>query len=154
MKALVVISLGLLATLSSASIRSDIEGQYKRWATAAKTNDVDTILSILTPSYTLRTYTGKVISYADYRASLEKRKRTNQPSDAYETSIHALTITVSSAEVISDETSSKESQDPVTGKKLRIIHIHRYRDLWLKAGATWRLNSTETQQESTKVVPL
>lgn len=134
-----------------ASVRSDIERQYKRWAKAALTNDVDTILEVLSPEYTLRTYAGQTILRKDYEASLRKRKAANQPSSAYETKIVSLEVKGETAMVISDETSEKDSVDPITNKKVKLIHLHRYLDTWVKMGRAWRLRSTYTQTESTKL---
>ncbi|AIE85376.1 nuclear transport factor 2 family protein [Fimbriimonas ginsengisoli] len=135
------------------SVRSNIDSQYKKWAKAAVQNDVDTILDILAPDYTLHTYTGKVIARKDYEASLRKRKESKQPTTAYETKIASVSVQGDTAKVISDETSAKATIDPITGKNLKMIHIHRYLDTWIRQAGKWRLQSTVTQVETTKVVP-
>ena len=141
----------MLACYGTASVRSDIQRQYHRWAKAALSNDVDTILSILAPDYTLHTYTGTTIARSDYEASLRKRKAANKPATAYKTKINSVKVDGSTASVISDETSEAVSLDPVTNKQVKLIHIHRYLDTWVRSGNIWRLRTTITQIESTTV---
>jgi hypothetical protein len=117
-------------------------------------NDVDTILSILSPDYTLHTYTGTTIVRKDYEASLRKRKASNKPATIYQTKIAKVSVEGEKALVISDETSAVVSLDPVTSRKVKLIHIHRYLDTWIRLSAKWRLQSTVTQVESTTVVRL
>jgi len=150
---LVLISgmIGLVCPLQ-ASVKDDIDHQYKRWGRAALVNDVETILSVLAPDYTLHTYTGTVITRKDYEASLRKRKASNKPATVYVTKMFSLAVEGATAKVISDETSENPSVDPITNKKLRLIHIHRYQDTWIKSNGAWRLQTTITQVESTKVV--
>ena len=65
-----------------------------------------------------------------------------------------MTVHGKVASVISNETSVNLSVDPVTNKKLKLVHLHRYLDTWIKSGGVWRLQKTLTQIESTKVVPV
>jgi ketosteroid isomerase-like protein len=152
-KSLVLLVALTAASITPASVRNDIDRQYHRWAKAAPANDVETILSILAPDYTLRTFTGKTITRPEYEASLWKRKAANKPSAAYVTKIASVSPKGDTTEVISDETSETPSTDPITNKRLRLIHIHRYLDTWVRIDSVWRLRSTVTQVESTKVVP-
>ncbi len=140
-------------TLVQANVSSDIDHQYKRWGRATLSNDVDTICSILAPDYTLHTYTGVTIGRKDYETSLRKRKASGKPATAYVTKIAKVTVEGKKALVISDETSATVSKDPITNRNVKLIHIHRYLDTWIRAG-TWRLQSTVTQVESTTVVKL
>jgi len=149
----VVVLTAILGSGACASVRSDIQRQYTRWARAALSNDVDAILSILAPDYSLHTYTGTTINRTDYEASLRKRKAANKPATAYETKINNVTVEGSTALVISDETSEAVSLDPVTNKKVKLIHIHRYLDTWIRSGKGWRLRTTITKVESTTVAP-
>ena len=150
-----IIAASVCATAMSApSVRSRIDKQYKRWATAALTNDVETILSILAPDYTLKTYTGTVITHDKYEASLRKRRADKKPSAAYVTKMAGIQVAGTQAQVISDETSDTFSADPISNQKLKLIHIHRYLDTWTRIGHDWRLRSTVTQMEKTTVVPL
>jgi len=146
--------LALAMTLAHASPRAEIDRQYKLWGRAALVNDVETILAVLAPDYTLHTYTGTVISRKDYEASLRKRKAENKPATVYETSMAGITVVGDTAKVISDETSKNFSQDPITNKRLKLIHIHRYLDTWIRIHEIWRLRSTITQVEFTKVVQI
>jgi len=114
-------------------------------------NDVETILSILAPDYTLHTYTGTTIKRADYETSLRKRKAAKKPATAYETKIASVQVTGATASVVSDETSKTASLDPITNKRVKLIHIHRYLDTWVRSGRVWRLQKTVTTLESTKV---
>lgn len=154
-QSLLVITAYLLAAgtsaSASASVRGDIEKQYQRWSKAALANDVETILDVLAPDYTLKTYTGQVILRKDYEVSLRKRKAANKPATVYETKIASLSVEKDVASVISDETSVADSVDPITNKKVKLVHIHRYLDTWVKLGKVWRLRSTVTQVEETKI---
>jgi hypothetical protein len=152
--AMLVLIGAVLVSVGQASARTDIQRQYKRWARAAVSNDVDTILSILAPDYALHTYTGTTIKRADYEASLRKRKAANKPATAYQTKINSVQVEGPTALVVSDETSEAVSLDPVTNKKVRLIHIHRYLDTWIKSGKLWRLRTTITKVESTTVAPV
>jgi hypothetical protein len=152
----------ILTTLISAFVvlqpaetaRVQIERQYKRWAKAARTNDVETILAILTPDYTLKPYTGDVIPLKKYEASLRQRKKENKPVDAYDTKILSLTLTGKTAQVTSGEISRKATVDPITKSRVSIVHIHRYLDTWVLMAGKWRLRSTVTTKEITKTEKL
>ena len=139
---------------SDTDVRRTIQNQYKRWSRAALTNDVESILTILAPNYTLHTYSGKVIDHKTYESSLRERKKQNKPASVYDTHIERMSIHGDNAIVVSNETSSNTSVDPITNKKLRLMHIHKYSDSWVKIRGEWRLQKTITQAESTKVVPL
>ena len=145
--------IGAAASAAHGSVRTDIQRQYARWAKAAISNDVDTILSILAPDYELHTYTGTVIKRTDYEASLRKRKAANKPATAYKTRIASVKVEGGTACVVSDEASEAVSVDPVTGKRVKLIHIHRYLDTWIRSGPVWRLRTTVTTVESTTVAP-
>lgn len=139
------------AAVTLPTAQSQIESQYRRAAKATLTNDVDTLLSILTPDYVLLTYTGTLLDRKTYEASLRKRHSENQHPDTYKTRIVTIHALQKFAKVISEETSSKVSRDPLTDRNLRVIQIHRYVDTWIKVGQTWQLKATATLEESTKV---
>ena len=148
----VTITLLCFASVSVyASVQTEIQMQYDRWSKAALVNDVDTILEVLAPDYTLKTYTGQVILRKNYEVSLRKRKAANKPATVYTTKMASCMVDNVTASVISDETSVVETSDPITNKKVKLLHIHRYLDTWVKLGKTWRLRSTVTQVETTKV---
>ncbi len=144
----------MLSAAAMCSVRSDIDRQYHRWAKAALDNDVETVLAILAPDYSLRTFTGKMIDRKAYETSLRKRRESKQAATVYQTKLASVDVHGATATVISDETSDKISLDPVTNKKLKMIHIHRYLDTWIRSGRIWKLRQTITQLESTKVVPI
>ena len=141
-------------SLANASVKDDIDRQYKRWGRAALVNDVDTVLAILAPDYVLHTFTGTAIARKDYEVSLRKRKAANKPATVYETSMADISVTGDTALVTSDETSNNISVDPITNKKVKLVHIHRYHDTWIRIRGVWRLQTTITTVESTKVVPI
>ncbi len=146
--------LTLLATLSfggGRSIRATIEGQYKRWVAASLHNDVDGVLAILTPDYTLTTFDGKVIPLSKYEVSLRKRKASGQKPASYQTSIQSLSVAGPVATVISNEISTNTALDPITNKTQRLEHMHQYRDIWVRTQGTWRLSQTVTLLEKTTV---
>ncbi len=136
---------------SNRSVRRQIERQYQNWATAALTNDVDGVLSILAPSYTLTTFDGKVIPLEKYEVSLRKRKASGQKPDGYKTSIESLDVKGDGAVVISLETSIKDTPDPITNKIQKLVHVHQYRDTWSHESGSWKLVSTVTLVEKTSV---
>lgn len=140
-----------LASAHGGSARSAIEAQYKRWARAALNNDVEGVLAILAPGYALRAFDGTVIERKAYEASLRKRKAEGQKPAAYTTSIETLTVSGNGATVLSLETSVKATADPITNKVQKLVHIHRYRDVWIRASGRWRLASTVTLLEKTTI---
>jgi hypothetical protein len=132
-------------------IRSSISHQYKIWVSAALSNDVDGVLSILAPGYTLKTFDGTVIPLKKYEVSLRKRRASGKKPNAYTTSIQSLTELGTSAKVISLETSITDTPDPITNKIQKLIHIHQYQDSWVKLNGTWKLLSTVTLVEKTTI---
>jgi len=155
---LLAVAVGMLLLLPAfgqrQSTKDAIQRQYKRWSQAALVNDVDTILSILREDYTLHPFTGAAIPRKDYEVSLRKRKAASKPATVYETSIADITVTGNTALVTSDETSNNISVDPITNKKMKLVHVHRYKDTWVRSQGTWRLQTTITTVETTKVVPI
>lgn len=147
MKRFVILGLALPLTLGVclADVRSEIEGQYKKWAKAAMANDVDSVLTILAPDYVLVTYTGDKIQYEAYVASLRKRKADKLPAQKYTTKLIKLTPMDGEVEVTSEETS-------LTLKPKPLKHIHRYRDTWIKSASGWLLRRTFTESERNEPV--
>ena len=144
----------VLSNTAFATVKDDIDRQYKRWGRAALVNDVDTILAILAPEYVLHTYSGKAITHREYEASLRQRKAANKPATVYETSMADITVSSDTALVTSDETSNNVSVDPITNKKVKLVHVHRYKDTWVRIRGVWRLRNTLTTVETTTVVPI
>jgi len=139
--------------LCAASVRSAIERQYQRGVKATLSNDVDTVLAILTPDYTIKTYTGQVIQFKVYASGLKKKKASGQKPSAYTTKIKDLKVNGSTATVISLETTVTTAVDPITNEKKKLLHTHQYLDTWVKMASVWRLKSTVTQTETTTVEP-
>jgi hypothetical protein len=145
-----VLSVVLVAgSHARASVRTALERQYQAWARAAVTNDVDRILGILAPEYTLKTFAGKVITYDNYKKSLLARKAAGKPSTAYTTRICDLSVAGHAATVRSEEISISLAQDPILLKNVKIVHTHQYIDRWREQGRVWRLCSTVTTLEKT-----
>ena len=133
------------------STRTQIDGQYKRWVAASLRLDVDGVLAILAPDYSLQTFDGKLIPRQMYEKSLRARKAKGQRPASYKTSIESLSQTGDTASVISLETSITDTPDPVTQKVQKVIHIHQYRDTWNHLEGAWKLSSTVTLLEKTTV---
>ncbi len=132
-------------------VRPQIERQYKSWASATITNNVDQVLAILTPDYTLQTFTGKVITRKMYEQSLRKRKAENKPASAYTTRMKSIKVAGSTANVVSEELSKSPAVDPITNEHQVLVHIHEYNDTWVRIAGVWRLRSTVTKLEKTTV---
>jgi hypothetical protein len=154
--AILLLFVTLTATQSLAtgrSVRSLIDQQYKRWVSASLSNDVDSVLAILTPDYTLQTFDGKVIPLEKYEVSLRKRKESGTKPNSYSTSIESLTVSGPVATVISNEVSVNSAPDPITNQMRKLQHIHQYRDTWVRNQGMWKLSKTVTLLEKTTVAP-
>ena len=138
-----------MSSVAHTVVRKALERQYQSWAHAAVTNDVDRILAILAPEYTLKTFAGKVITYDNYKKSLLARKAAGKPSTAYTTRICDLTVAPHAATVRSEEISISLAKDPILLKDVKIVHTHQYIDRWREQGRVWRLCSTVTTLEKT-----
>jgi hypothetical protein len=148
---MVVICVMGCAVLAGASVKSDIEQQYKAWVRSSLKLDVDGVLAVLTPEYTLKTFDGKVIPLKNYEVSLRQRKAKGIKPANYTTEIKSLEEAGDEAKVISLETSITDTPDPITNKVQKVIHIHEYLDTWKRMGRKWRLASTVTQVERTTI---
>ena len=140
-----------LAHADDRMVRPQIERQYKSWATATLTNNVDRVLAILAPDYTLQTFTGKVITRKMYEQSLRKRKAENKPASAYTTRMKSINVVGATATVVSEELSKSPAVDPITNERQILVHIHEYNDTWVRIAGVWRLRSTVTKLEKTTV---
>lgn len=131
--------------------RAEIQRQYARWSVAARRNDVATIMKIISPDYTLTTASGTVITRKAYQLSLERRKLKASKVPVYTTHLAQLTEFEGKLIAISNEVNQSTITDPITNKRITLIHTHRYRDTWRKIATQWRLASTVTELESTTV---
>lgn len=114
--------------------RAAIQKQYDKYAKAYVSNDVKTMLAILSPKYTLKDDEGKVLSFKDYKAQLLARQKAGRKSSAYVVRIDSLRIRGGQAIVMTSEI----SQEGATK------NVHRYRDVWRKIGKVWKLETTST----------
>ena len=128
--------------------RKQIQAQYDRWSTAYMARDIDTLLSILSPDYTLTSVDNDVLSYGGYKAYLELKRKSPQDNTEYRTHILKLILKKAHAVVTSEETMTTSTPGP-SGKKLVSVHKHVYLDTWTYQGRVWHLQSTATQREST-----
>lgn len=131
MRALISLSIiGIVTSLARADTKSEIHAQYSRFAKAYVKNDVKVMLEILSPDYLLIDIAKKEISYASYKAQLEKRKEEGATSKAYSVKILSLKqtgneVAVETMEVTTSNTGSKVS--------------HYYQDQWRKCDKSWLL---------------
>jgi len=139
------------AHADDAKVRLQIDRQYKVWSSAAMNNNVEQVLSILSPDYTLQTYTGTIIPRKSYEQSLRKRKAENKPAAVYTTRMKSIKVSGSTALVVSEELSKSPTIDPITNVNQILVHIHEYNDTWVRIAGKWRLRSTVTKLEKTTV---
>jgi len=140
------------ASTPRADARTEIQKQYDRWSIAYTANDVTTLLDILSPGYTLTNFEKETMDYKTYVAYLNLRK--NGPKDVtrYKTLIKKLSLKGQVAEVDAIETMRTTKPEPNTGRTLLSIHSHEYIDHWKRTAKGWRLLSTTTILESTKIL--
>jgi len=129
-----------------------IQAQYYRWSKAYMTNDIDTLLDILAPEYTLTNVNKDVMTYPTYKAYLRLRKNGPKDTTRYSTEIRKLTVKGSNADVDSIETMLTVRPDK-SGQVLESTHRHEYQDRWrfYEFENKWRLVSTVTVKETTTV---
>ncbi|HVT14246.1 MAG TPA: nuclear transport factor 2 family protein [Fimbriimonadaceae bacterium] len=137
----------LTLALQTADTRKAIQDRYDAWSKAYMANDVGTLLSILTPDYTLTTSDGTLIKRSEYEAMLRLRKSANSDTKKYLTRILRIKVSGETAEVESRETMTGTVQDAATGKTLALIHEHDYSDTWTHASGAWLLRKTVTLKE-------
>lgn len=146
------VRLGVMILVSGSHAATDtqkqIQAQYNRWSRAYMSHDVDTLLDILSPDYTLTSVDKDVMSYATYKAYLELKRKTPKDATEYKTRILKLVQSGERAVVTSEEAMTTAGTDP-SGKKVVSVHKHVYSDTWVHEATTWRLLSTVTQREST-----
>jgi len=113
-------------------------------------NDVDTLLSILSPDYVLTNVQKEATSYKVYKAYLELRRKAPKETTVYKTRIKSLTLHGSLADVDSLEDMTTAKPKPGSRTLLKSVHTHEYLDVWKFDGKTWLLQSTKTVRESTR----
>jgi len=145
----------LLTTLSPTQVKKQIQAQYDRWSKAYMAQDVDTLVGILAPDYSLTSSDGKVSTHDGYVAYLRLKKRTGYKDPfTTQTTIVGLQMSGAQAKVDAQEIMTSQVTDPTTQKPETCIHSHYYLDIWQRFGSVWRLKSTKTLRESTTYKPL
>lgn len=127
--------------------RRGIQKQYNAWSKAYMAHDVDTLLSILSPKYTLKTAQGTLINYPEYAVMLKLRKQKHSDTTLYQTAILRITLRDGVAAIWSRETTTDPGLNQKTGKKEPVSYQHDYIDLWTYTANKWLLKGTVTQRE-------
>jgi len=127
--------------------RRSIQQQYNSWSKAYMAHDVDTLLGILAPTYTLKTAQGKFINYPEYAVMLKLRKLKHSDTTRYTTEILRITLKDGVAAIFSRETTTDPGLNQKTGKSEPVSYQHDYIDLWIYKAGKWQLRSTVTQRE-------
>ena len=130
-----------------------IQTQYNRWSAAYAKNDTATLLRILAPDFTLKTSKGTVLNRSTYKAILLKRASTPQEPVAYKTQIKRLLVSRYAATAYTVETVRENKATGGAVRTAETIHIHQYRDKWVKRDSQWLLQFSETLAESQVVSP-
>ncbi len=127
--------------------RTAIQRQYNRWSKAYMAHDVETLLSILAPGYTLKTAQGTQIKRSEYGVMLKMRKQKRSDTTHYTTEILRITLRDGVAAIFSREHTTDPGVDQKTGKPTTVSYQHDYIDLWVYANGRWLLKGTVTQRE-------
>ena len=148
---LAVMGLGLYAggvvRAEKSDSRKEIALQYQRWSKAYVKNDLSVLLGMLSPDFTLKTETGKVLSRQKYEAILHKRKPKTPQQLKYTLVIEKFSVKGTVATVFSKET-QEETDENVNPETLPSeTHVHIYLDRWVKIGKIWKMQYSETLKE-------
>ncbi len=135
------------ATITESQARKAIQREYNRWSKAYMAHDVPTLLSILEPSYTLKTAQHKLITYPEYEVMLKLRKQKHSDTTRYSTEILRITLKNGVAAIFSRETTTDPGVNQTTGKTEPVSYQHDYIDVWVNRAGRWRLKNTVTQLE-------
>lgn len=140
-----------LPNLPTSQIQAGIQAQYNAWSAAYMKNEVETLLGMLSPEYTLTTADNRVIERPEYEATLNLRRRANSDTSSYSTQILKLTLDRDAVQVISRETSVSHVKNEKSGVVETVNHMHDYLDRWIYLEGKWLLSSTVTQRELTQI---
>ncbi|HWA84495.1 MAG TPA: nuclear transport factor 2 family protein, partial [Fimbriimonadaceae bacterium] len=138
---------------SEAEVKKQIQAQYNVWSAAYMKNDVDTLLSILTPDYSIKASNGNLITHSEYEVILNQRKKKGYDATHYSTAILRVTLHGDIAAVWSRETSTIHGKSPQTGKIADTQYQHDYVDVWDFVNGKWLLKSTATLHETAQIKP-
>lgn len=132
-------------------VQKAIQSRYDAWSKAYMANDVDALLSILSPDYLLKTSDGTEIKHSEYEAMLRLRKASNKDTKKYSTKILKLKLSGDTAEVSARESMTSQERSGLVGQLQTIVHEHDYLDSWVLRDGSWLLRRTETVKERTRV---
>jgi hypothetical protein len=138
---------------TEAQARKAIQRQYDAWSKAYMGHDLDTLLSILAPGYTLKTAQGTLIKRNEYEVMLKMRKQKHSDTTLYKTEILRITLKDGVAAIWSRETTTDPGLNQKTGKTEPVSYQHDYIDLWILASGKWLLKGTVTQREQVIAMP-
>jgi len=143
----------LAAQPTEAQARKAIQKQYDSWTKAYMAHDVDALLAILAPAYTLKTAQGVLIKRSEYEVMLKQRKQKRSDTTQYRQEIVRITLRDGVAAIWSRETTTDPGLNQKTGKKEPVTYQHDYIDVWTYTANKWLLKSTVTQKEQRLAVP-
>lgn len=138
------------AEADNTAARTALQKRYDQWSAAYLKNDVATLLRILSPDFSLKTGSGRVLTRPQYEVILRKRKPGTSLVTAYATRVKRLELSRdgNTAMAYTTETTTEKSPPVPDGKKAApVIHIHDYRDGWVRRNGQWLLRSSETLEE-------
>jgi hypothetical protein len=131
----VTASLLLLALAAGpADIDETLSRRYADWDAAYLATDVDALRSMTARGFRVVTGSGRAIDRETYFKDL----RDSSPPDEYRTGLLRAARRGGTA-VCWTEESSRDIGGPA--------HVHRYRDVWRRAGGQWLLEESRTLEE-------
>ena len=148
---LIAMMLLFVQAVKPAEVRKAIQAQYDAWSKAYMANDVDKLLAILAPDYSLKTADGTEIKRPEYEATLKLRKAANADNKKCSTKILKLDISPDTAQVLSRESMISKARNAKSGREETVIHEHDYADIWIRSGDSWLLKRTVTLKEHTRL---
>lgn len=134
--------------LSESRTKNELQQRYNAWSKAYMAHDIEVLLDVLAPGYTLKTASGTTISRAEYEVMLRSRKKQAEDTSSYRTEILRLTLKEGVAAVYSRETTNNPRRDEKSGKLVPNVWEHEYIDVWVQQSGKWRLRSTNTVREA------
>lgn len=138
---------------TEADAKQEIQVRYNEWSKAYMANDVDTLTSILTPDYTIKTAKGALIARSEYDVMLNIRKEKHSDTTRYSTELLRITLREGVAAIYSRETTTNPQKNEKTGKMESLTYQHDYIDVWVNTGGKWLLRSTVTLKEQPLTSP-
>lgn len=134
---------------SQEEVKAAIQKRYDEWSKAYMAHDVDKLLAILSPGYTLKTTKGAVITLPEYKTMLNVRKQKHDDTTKYSTEIQRITLHDGVAAIYARETTTSQKVNKDTGKTEDTSYQHDYIDVWELRDGKWFLKSTVTVKEQT-----